>query len=181
MYILAAILVSANAQYIVNTPCQTTTIEQNVDTPGYMGVWYEQERYNAVFETGDTCIKTTYTDNGDGTFGLFGESIDENGMPDTTVGTASFQDPSMNEGALNLEIPEYGLSIPLLIVDTDYTSFSVSFSCVELPGGTSSQMAWIHTRERMPSTATMDAARAVAAANGMDQIWIDAMQEGCTN
>ncbi|KAF4524579.1 hypothetical protein B566_EDAN008534 [Ephemera danica] len=178
---LAVILVSAHAQYIVNSPCQMTAIEQAVDTPGFMGTWYEQERYNVVFETDDTCIKMTYTDNGDGSISLVGEALESDGTPSTTTGTATFIDPTANEGLLNLEIPQYGLNVPLTIVDTDYTGFSLSFSCVDLPGGTSSQMAWIHTRERMPSQATMDAARAVAAANMMDQLWIDVMQEGCTN
>ncbi|KAF4524578.1 hypothetical protein B566_EDAN008533 [Ephemera danica] len=174
-------MVSANAQYIVNAPCQATAVEQAVDTPGFMGVWYEQERYNVVFETDDTCIKNTYTDNGDGSITVVGEALESDGTPSTTTGTATFVDPSTGEGNLNLEIPQYGLNVPLTIVDTDYTGFSVSFSCVDLPGGTSSQMAWIHTRERMPSAATLDAARAVAAANGMNQIWIDVVQENCTN
>ncbi|KAF4524580.1 hypothetical protein B566_EDAN008535 [Ephemera danica] len=181
MLVLAALLVSAHAQYIVNAPCQTTAVEQAIDTPGYMGIWYEQERYNVVFETGDTCVKMTYTDNGDGSFGLVGEAFESDGTPSTTTGTATLVDPSTGEGYLNLEIPQYGLNVPLTIVDTDYTGFSVTFSCVDLPGGTSSQMAWIHTRERMPSQATMDAARAVATANMMDQMWIDTVQENCTN
>jgi lipocalin len=41
-----------------------------------MGVWYEQERYYVFFEDGDTCVKTTYSENTDGSWNIVGDAIE---------------------------------------------------------------------------------------------------------
>lgn len=42
----------------------------------YAGVWYENRKYFAIFELGQSCINATYTANGDGTVGVFNQGKD---------------------------------------------------------------------------------------------------------
>ena len=41
----------------------------------YMGRWYEYSNTFEIFQIGGTCVRATYTDNGDGTVGVFNEQI----------------------------------------------------------------------------------------------------------
>ena len=40
-----------------------------------MGRWYEYSNTFEIFQIGGTCVRATYTDNGDGTVGVFNEQI----------------------------------------------------------------------------------------------------------
>ena len=45
------------------------------DIGRYTGTWYEYANVFEVFQIGGKCVRATYTDNGDGTVGVFNEQI----------------------------------------------------------------------------------------------------------
>ena len=45
------------------------------DLSRYTGTWYEYANVFEVFQIGGKCVRATYTDNGDGSVGVFNEQI----------------------------------------------------------------------------------------------------------
>ncbi|EFX87816.1 hypothetical protein DAPPUDRAFT_311899 [Daphnia pulex] len=91
-------------------------------------------------------------------------------MRSTTTGTVRHVEPP--NGKLNVVFsgdPTQG-SANYWILGTDYTSYSVVWSCMHFgiePINT--RIAWVLTREQHPTNATIDAALDVLKKNGIDQ------------
>jgi Bacterial lipocalin len=49
---------------VVDESCVTECVLQ------YLGLWYEQLRYFAIFEAGGICVTAEYTDQGEGVVGV---------------------------------------------------------------------------------------------------------------
>ena len=65
-----------------------------------------------------------------------------------------------------LDIP---LDLPYWVLDTDYHSYTVVWTCVSL-GLANMEYIWLMTRERIPSIDVIDAALAVVNSNNLGNI-----------
>ncbi|CAB3376722.1 Hypothetical predicted protein [Cloeon dipterum] len=84
----------------------------------------------------------------------------------TIVGTAT-QKGEHGEAKLGVKFPSAGnIESPYWILDTDYVSYSVVFTCNDF-GLFNYQFAWVLTREPFPSDGTIRAADYVLKANGV--------------
>ena len=45
------------------------------DVSRYTGTWYEYSNVFEIFQVGGRCVRATYTDNNDGSVGVFNEQI----------------------------------------------------------------------------------------------------------
>ncbi|XP_059490319.1 apolipoprotein D-like [Neocloeon triangulifer] len=157
---------AVNSQVIINSPCQNVTIEQNFDLPRYLGRWYEYRRFFTFFELNGKCVTATYSDNLNGTIEVRNYQVDSNtNVSDVIVGYAS-QNSNTDEGKLIVTFPTSGSEGDYWILDTDYDTFSVVWSC-STSGDQSVQFSWILTREIEPSAATLAVIDSVVAANGL--------------
>ncbi|KAF4526393.1 hypothetical protein B566_EDAN012683 [Ephemera danica] len=172
----------SEAQVKMPGQCQNVTVEQNFDVSKYVGLWYEQKRYHSIFEHNSKCVTATYTQNENGTVGV------RNAHVNSTTDEAGFIegyaeiDSTTGEGKLLVYFPSVmgNRAGKYWVLKTDYTSFSVVWSCTQVSPVMNIQMAWILTRERTPSEVTLQEAQAIADLNHLkNEEFIIADQTNC--
>eukprot|EP00178_Gracilaria_changii_P019613 TRINITY_DN56811_c0_g1_i1.p1 TRINITY_DN56811_c0_g1~~TRINITY_DN56811_c0_g1_i1.p1 ORF type:complete len:193 (+),score=20.97 TRINITY_DN56811_c0_g1_i1:71-580(+) len=150
-------------------PAQFTPTCHNLNTTAYLGVWYEQARskvfiwdYNCKctqaeysietesplkLRVNNTCVKTTTN------------------KPSTFIGHAIANTSAVNECALEVAFfaNNYG---PYLVLDTDYTSYTIVVSCITHTLDVSD--IWILSRKRALPKPTLDALVKKITAMGFD-------------
>lgn len=125
----------------------------------YLGKWYEQERDNDVpFQSGE-CTTAEYSKE-EGYVKVVNSELRPNQQERTVaVAKAYYPHPPIAKLLVNFG-PEYLKYIKSLmgtywVLDTDYDSFSIVYSCTEILGGAySMEYIWILTREKEISEET---------------------------
>ncbi|RUS82024.1 hypothetical protein EGW08_010215 [Elysia chlorotica] len=156
--------------------CPTVTGQSTLDTAQYLGVWYEYQRFPAIFEAGLDCTTATYGDDGArisvvnaGTLraDFFGRKIVLN--QNSVTGFATVPDPAKPaELSVSFGPVDMGSNSPNYIIqDTDYTNYAVVFSCSQLPGF-NIQFAWILTRAPGVAPSNLATLESNLAAAGVD-------------
>ncbi|XP_045472708.1 apolipoprotein D-like [Harmonia axyridis] len=138
------------------------SVEKSFDLNKYLGKWYEQEKYFAVFEFDGKCVSATYSLADDGTIKVFNQQIDKlTNKARSIEGTAR---PQNNDKEAKLIVNFNNLPInidaPYWVLETDYESYAVVWSCTDL-GIFNTKFAWILTRERNPPSEVLEKAHAV--------------------
>ncbi|EFX87817.1 hypothetical protein DAPPUDRAFT_311898 [Daphnia pulex] len=146
------------------------------DLDQFSGLWYNNRNYYSVAQAGMDCVTTQYNNTGNVlTIKIQGK---KSGSTKTLVGkglkisdgtlTVSFFENAWMSGAENY-----------LVLNTDYTSYAVIYSCWPFAFGTTS-LAWLLTRDQIPSNNIIDTALAVFTANNIDQTKLKIVnQENC--
>lgn len=131
---------------------------KNFDLLKYMGLWYEQIRdVDVPFQKGE-CTTAVYTLNAAaGTVEVLNsEWISENNERKSAKGEATC--PNSGEAKCKVSFgPTFLAAFDFTkgnywVLDTDYSSYSVVYSCSEYLGIYHAEFVWILTRERNPST-----------------------------
>ncbi|XP_033226444.1 apolipoprotein D-like [Belonocnema kinseyi] len=153
--------------------CPNLEVVENFDVEKYMGKWYEAGRYFVFTELGGKCTTAEYSLNEDGTVNVLNRQVNFlTGKPSSIEGTAELVGES-GEGKLSVTFPSLpgGIKGSLWILDTDYSSYAVVFSCQDF-GIFSTKQAWILTRKRIPSKEVLLKAYAIFDANGFDRTYL---------
>ncbi|GFO43011.1 prostaglandin-h2 d-isomerase [Plakobranchus ocellatus] len=170
-------------------PPNLAELESKLTAAGvdYLGVWYEYERFPAIFEADLDCTSATYGDagkaisvrnNGTLRIDLFGRKVIlEN---NTISGMATVPNPDKPaefivnfDGVPSTKTPNY------IIQETDYKNYSVIFSCIQLEA-LNLQFAWILTRVRglaPPNLAQLENKLTAAGVDVTEFFVVD--QKGC--
>ncbi|KAJ8984293.1 hypothetical protein NQ317_009777 [Molorchus minor] len=128
---------------------------------GYLGKWYEAERYFALFEFGGKCVTAEYEVDSNGAVNIANQQISAlTGIRSTIEGNASLSGRT-DEAKLSINFPSLPVNFdaPYWVLDTDYVSYSVVWSCNNF-GILSTRNAWILTREKNPPLKAMEKAYA---------------------
>ena len=141
--------------------CQKPEVQQDFDLNRSLGLWYEARRdKDCIYEkTKGICNTAEYSLNDDGSIRVVNDEWED----DTSewgggVGKATIADPSKNEGYLYVK---FGTFIPkgdYKVIETDYDSYTVIYTCMGLPGVYNIEYAWILTRDVHPSDEVMQKA-----------------------
>jgi apolipoprotein D and lipocalin family protein len=129
-----------------------------VDLQSYLGLWYEQARFDHSFERGCENVTALYEQRDDGLVAVTNSCVKKSGETKTTEGTAEVTD-----GPAKLKVSFFGpFSGDYWILDyaDDY-----SWSIVGEPSG---RYLWFLTRDRQVGQETMDMLRQKASAMGYD-------------
>ncbi|XP_059490320.1 apolipoprotein D-like [Neocloeon triangulifer] len=168
-----------SAQIIVPGKCQNVTVEQNFDTPAYLGRWYEYQRYFTFFQPDGKCVSATYTNINGTFFEIRNYLVNANTSEVEIILGYGYQSSDTDEGTLLINFPTTGQEDgDYWILGTDYSSYSVVWSCSNV-GGQSLQLAWLLTRERVPSNETLSAAQVIIDANGLKGNFLLTDQTNC--
>ncbi|KAL3286333.1 hypothetical protein HHI36_000841 [Cryptolaemus montrouzieri] len=139
------------------------SVQTNFDLNKYLGKWYEAEKYFSFFEIGGRCNSATYSLNEDGTVKVFNEELNSiTGSQTSIEGVARFAGAA-KDAKLLVRFPSVPVQfgeVPYWILETDYDSYAVIWSCTELPI-ISTKFAWILTREQNPSPEVLQKAYGV--------------------
>ncbi|GBP17935.1 Apolipoprotein D [Eumeta japonica] len=142
--------VPAGEPVIIDGPCDPTIpVMENFNPIRYQGLWRSIESYASEFE-GGACNEAIYTLGVDGVVNVFNTQVVDQTL-DTISGTAVLDG---DDGSARLIV-----SFPIgdtnettqsnyWILDTDYDSYSLVYSCANLPDGNRRVYSWKLSRER---------------------------------
>nr|XP_049704849.1 uncharacterized protein LOC110376413 isoform X13 [Helicoverpa armigera] len=102
---------------------------QNFDVSMYMGRWRLIESYYSDFQEG-TCNAATYTENDDGTVAVYNTKVVEEQLNSITGSAVLASDGS---GKFTVTFPNGATPVEYWILGTDYHSYALVYSCVNLP------------------------------------------------
>jgi len=126
--------------------CPDVDLKANFDLSKYMGRWYEIEKYPNWFEKG-SCNGADYKLKGDGKVAVNNSEVLDNGKVNFIVGEAR-QKPSSNIASnLQVRFSKWQPWGQYLVLDTDYDSFTVVYSCTNLLVARM-EFLWVMSRQR---------------------------------
>ncbi|XP_041975231.1 apolipoprotein D-like [Aricia agestis] len=163
-------LAVCGAQMVFPGSCPDVTAMTDFNLERYLGKWYENEKYFAVFELGGRCITATYSLRDNGVVNVANKQISSfTGMKSEIIGEAT-QVSRSDEAKLSVRFPSLPVAIdaPYWVVDTDYDNYALVWGCLDL-GFLHARNAWILTRERNPPLSTLENAYAAAERNNINK------------
>jgi len=125
------------------------------DRSRYLGVWYEYANVFEIFQIGATCVRATYTDEGD-RIGVFEEGVNTiTGRYQNVKGSARPAIPNSDRAELIVGNffgnDDGGTEANYKVVDTDYSNYAVVYDCSPFPGSKNESL-WLLTRQQKPET-----------------------------
>merc|ERR1711911_50806 len=159
----------SQALFVSLGSCPSPSVVANFDAAQYAGTWYENRKYPVIFEVGQRCVRATYTDNGDGTIGVLNEATGLFGGPVSISGTARQTAPPSGKLAVSFPSASFSGEGAYWVLDTDYTSFAVVYSCTPITPLLKSQIVWILTRDQNPDASVINAGLAVMDLNSLSR------------
>ncbi|KAI8123389.1 hypothetical protein FF38_08863 [Lucilia cuprina] len=148
-----------------NCPADIDVIP-NFDVSKYLGTWYEYAKYPMDFEADGVCIKAEYGLQDDGVVSVTNSlNNGTSGASEEIKGSATV----ISNAKLLVQFPvspAYNVRSNYWVLDTDYCSYSVVYSCEPL-NGQHNTYVWILTRQRLPSTDTIEKSISVLRKNNI--------------
>jgi len=134
--------------------CPEPSLKAGFDKTQYIGVWYEYARDKSIlFEYGD-CSQAYYTARSDGLIGVQ-NSQSFNNKIDQVKGDAKCNGAHCKVKFFLFRNGDYR------VLDTDYTTYSVVYSCSTFLWFIRTEYIWILTRDPQPADAVVTAAKGV--------------------
>ena len=123
--------------------CAKPELVSNWDPDAYLGVWYELQRDTTImFETGE-CVTAEYTLNDNGSIKVTNTEFFGYYDGSSEYGQVSFPGWINNWYPGLLSIADYS------VVDSDYTSYAIVYSCVDVLGIAPFEYAWVLVRDQL--------------------------------
>eukprot|EP00178_Gracilaria_changii_P007086 TRINITY_DN22751_c0_g1_i1.p1 TRINITY_DN22751_c0_g1~~TRINITY_DN22751_c0_g1_i1.p1 ORF type:complete len:193 (+),score=21.05 TRINITY_DN22751_c0_g1_i1:2-580(+) len=163
--------------------CPDIPSEPDFDASKYVGIWYEVERTFTLYELGLKCGRANYTLLPNGTLYIENDSVQKitNKTQIADPGTATNVDPK-TPGTFILKFPG-GITADLLILDSDYTNYSIHYSCKSyLNNLWHTESLWILSRSPTMSEEMRKELHQKIKNLGLDDSGLNVVeQEGCSN
>ncbi|XP_047994051.1 uncharacterized protein LOC125232436 [Leguminivora glycinivorella] len=135
---------------------QTIEVVSDFELQRYMGVWYDIESYPQAFQDG-TCATATYTLNGD-TVTVFNTQIVEQLLDSVNATAVQAANDGQAKFIVSFPVPGSDLTVdvPYWVLDTDYSSYALVYSCSQINEEYRSVTSWklSRTRELTPEART---------------------------
>ncbi|KAK9505728.1 hypothetical protein O3M35_009717 [Rhynocoris fuscipes] len=181
--VVISLLAIVNAQMPGIGWCPDKRAMPGFDIDRYLGTWYEAERYFTVLEAGSRCARTNYTKAVDGRI------LVSNEITNRLTGIKRVLDGEIRnipKGGVDSKISVKYSTLPFpveteyIILDTDYDSYSVVWSCSGIGPLVNTQSAWVMTRDRLPPGTVLQKAYAVLDKHKISRtFFVRAEQEEC--
>merc|ERR1711997_395403 len=131
---------------------------RNFTIENYTGRWYEYSRLFLIGEVFGECVRATYTDNGDGSVGVFNEQISSlTGQYVFINGSATPVDPEYAEFVVNFyDVPVENSRPNYRVLATDYLNYAIVYDCLDILNIFKAESLWLLTRSQFPDQDTVD-------------------------
>ncbi|KAL0819468.1 hypothetical protein ABMA28_007573 [Loxostege sticticalis] len=144
--------------------CQNVTTVQNFNATRYLGVWHNIELYPTPFQ-GGACNNALYTLGDDGVV-VFNTQVINQTL--ATITGLAVPVPSEDGNAiLEVFFPTTNGSTPYWVLDTDYDSYALVYSCVEIDEEYKNVWSWKLSRTRQ-----LQAPAVTAIANVINRVQV---------
>jgi apolipoprotein D and lipocalin family protein len=179
---LWTVLSLANGQ---GTRCFDVKPLPDFDPTTYLGVWYEIERVDYLFEAGLKCVKAEYGQLNSTAISVKNTGVNENsGEPSLVEGYAFIPNSAEpNKLVVRLPIISNGVVIEnsgdYQIIDTDGKTYSLVYSCSKLGALKIFDVVWILSREKTLSKEIIDMLKAKTAALGINNERLKPIAQDC--
>ncbi|XP_063710025.1 apolipoprotein D-like [Culicoides brevitarsis] len=125
---------------------------ENFKVNDYLGVWYEQERYEADFQVEFDCVTATYSLNDNATVKVVNENLLINGVlrPTSIEAWAAVSFPDEEPLQAKLNVSFFGAEnnrVNYQVMDTDYVTYSLVWNCNQLTENTKEEFLWVLSRK----------------------------------
>ncbi|CAG4957190.1 unnamed protein product [Colias eurytheme] len=163
---------------ILNGQCDTTIQPiQNFNVSNYQGRWRLIESYPSEFQTG-TCNEARYTPVSGNIIEVVNSQVINASLASIT-GSATVD----SAGRITVTFPSASSSSQLLVLDTDYTTYSLVYSCENLSSNTRRVWSWKMSRSRnLTETAVANINRVINNIQVLNNRYfyrVDQSDEGC--
>jgi len=177
--LVVGIICSVGAQEVSLGKCPNFTVIQNFNPSQYLGTWYEYSNYFAIFQLFSDCVSADYSDissGGQTKIKVVNKGVNTfKGTPNVAEGSAVLGEPAnpSKPGKLIVNFdsqPSFARSSTTNynILDTDYSSYAIVYSCSEKLLVFKTELLWILTRDRNPTQSVIDKATAIIKSQGID-------------
>ncbi|KAI5642834.1 lipocalin / cytosolic fatty-acid binding protein family domain-containing protein [Phthorimaea operculella] len=140
-------VIPAGQPIIIDGQCDPNIqVIKNFDAGAYLGTWHLIESYWSEFQVGD-CVDATYNLLADGSVEVLNTQV-INQTLDTMIGNAVLVPSNDGSGKLSVTFPDAPFPIEYWVIDTDYTSYALVYSCVNLPNNQQQIWSWKMSRTR---------------------------------
>ncbi|OQV11849.1 putative Apolipoprotein D [Hypsibius exemplaris] len=182
--LLAVCLGLGNAQTVGPGKCPTgQTFKANFEAEKYVGNWFEIQSYPSSFQAGLKCSHAIYTPKSFAVIEVKNSgTFVANNTVSQVIGTAYIPDPINEPAKLIVGFPPMNGKGGYWVMDTDYTSYSVVYSCAQIGENQKIEFAWVLSRTKTLSDAINQIVQEVLTRNSIDQTpFQKTSQEGCAN
>uniref|UniRef100_A0A2A4JTG0 Lipocalin/cytosolic fatty-acid binding domain-containing protein n=1 Tax=Heliothis virescens TaxID=7102 RepID=A0A2A4JTG0_HELVI len=142
--------------------CETVRAVPNFNAVAYLGTWYEIARYPIPTQQGQ-CDRATYEDAGNGVVSVLNSQV-VNQTLDTISGEARL---ASTDGSGKLQVTFVFGGVPsntdLYVLATDYVTYSLVYSCTNLPNGNRRVGSWKLSRSTVLSQQAINVMNTVIA------------------
>ncbi|WAR11660.1 APOD-like protein [Mya arenaria] len=135
----------STAQVFGGGGCPHAVPQASFNLTEYLGDWYEIYKFYAAFESGQSCAKANYQIKPDGHIRIFNSGFKDNN-PINATGDAYIPDLK-NPAKLKLRFSSLAPYGDYWVLDTDYTDYTLIYSCSGVLGITHYEFAWILARQ----------------------------------
>ncbi|XP_053210531.1 apolipoprotein D-like [Panonychus citri] len=151
---IVSFVISVNGQNLSPGACQSSTQSTGgFDLDKYLGKWYEIARTDNIWEIGLKCVTANYSINGDGTVRVDNQGFNSRDKLSKAIGTARITETG---NLLKVKFSRFSPEAPYLIADTDFNSYAIVVSCVDIFKAFKFESAWILSRSSSLPKDTVD-------------------------
>ncbi|XP_053651728.1 apolipoprotein D [Cherax quadricarinatus] len=179
--VVVAVLIPHTAMqifFLFHCPPQTAFTSFNVSL--FLGKWYEIKRYFTLYEYGGRCNAITFTDKGNGFYGVLNEQIVLGSVWDTIEGEAALVSPGSGQATFSLNYSSLlflgmgavGSKGNYWVLSTDYVNYAIAWACLDM-SYINTQMLWILMRKRHPDPQELFIAENVVRSLRLDASWLE--------
>ncbi|XP_047476192.1 apolipoprotein D-like [Penaeus chinensis] len=172
--VMSAVLSVTSSQEIFFGSCPKQDVVQNFDLNSYLGKWYEIEKYFAIFELGGKCITADYSLLPNGNVKVVNTQTNAlTGKVNSIEGEAVLADPASGEAKLVVSFSPFGGATAggnsnYWVLDTDYTSYAIVWSCSFDIKLANAQILWILMRDQNPDPQRLNYVKTLIRNRGLD-------------
>ncbi|XP_053401113.1 apolipoprotein D-like [Mercenaria mercenaria] len=143
---VSLLTVAVIAQVPEKGKCPDVEVQKDFDPTKYFGKWYEIAKFYTSFETGQKCNTATYTPKVNGHFTVYNTGLDSSDKEVNATGDA--YSPDENEKAkIKVQFSEKSPYADYWVLDTDYETYTLIYSCINILDVTHLDFSWILSRK----------------------------------